>query len=275
MYSVKMLARLRGSGRTSGPPRSSARPHAPASDTGSWPTISTRTAIERKREGPQHIRPGGQVAAAVGDLGAQELPHRGDLVADRRQGLRPTVVDEFSERARRHDANQRRSAERFPAGVPGPGAAVDPHPRRPGDHRADRPPAGRQRHRGSMRPARGPRRRRAPTTRGPHPAAAAAAATASRSAVSPFVVTSIPTPEAVARWPQVGDQTVGHVRHGRRTGVGGPRVPDRMAVRAPGDGGAGRRKSADPAVSSAYPAADRPRSPATATVPSRRWHRRG
>ena len=119
-------------------------------------------------------------------------------------------------------------------------------------------------HRETSRPARGLRRRRAPTPTRRRPAAAAAAATASRSAASAAVDTSMPTPDAVRDVAEVGQQPVGDVGHRRRHRHRRPPGPARTAVRAPDGDDEARRSWRTPLCHNAYPAAERPRSPATA-----------
>ena len=98
-----MLARLRGTGRTSAATEKLSPTACPGVGYGSWPTISTRTPLERKGEGAQHVRPRGQVPAARRDLRAQELAHLRDLRADGLQRARPALLDEFVQRTRGHD----------------------------------------------------------------------------------------------------------------------------------------------------------------------------
>ena len=98
-----MFSRLRGSGRTSGATEKLSPTACPGVGYGSWPTISTLHRVERKSEGAQHMCTRRQIAAPHGKFGAQKVSHRGDLGPDRFQRVGPTVVDQFTKRARRHE----------------------------------------------------------------------------------------------------------------------------------------------------------------------------
>jgi hypothetical protein len=55
---------------------------------------------ERLLERPQHVGPGRQVPAPGGDLGAQELPHRGDPARHGLERRGPARVDDVGQRLR-------------------------------------------------------------------------------------------------------------------------------------------------------------------------------
>ena len=268
-YSVKMLSRLRGSGRTSGATEKLKPTACPGVGYGILPDDQHPHLVEREREGAQHIRTSRQVPVARRDLGPQELPHLRDLWADGFQCAGPARLRRVhAGGVPSREANLAGAArsERLPARISVPRRRRPPAPaaarRAPGRSPASRRAACR----GTSRPARGPRRRRAPTPTRRAPTAAAAPATASRSAASAAVDTSIPTPDAVRDMAEVGHQPVGHVRHRRRARIGGDAA---LTVR--------RFRHQMPATqrieaveyrcaTTRYPAADRPSSPATASV---------
>ena len=98
-----MFARLRGSGRTSAATEKLSPTACPGVGYGILPDDQHPHAVERKREGAQHILPSRQIAVARRELGPQELPHLRDLRLDGFQCARPALVDEFTQRACRHD----------------------------------------------------------------------------------------------------------------------------------------------------------------------------
>ena len=160
--------------------------------------------IERKRERPQHILPGGQVSVARRDLGPQELPHLRDLTADGFAAPAPSPLRPVHSRG--VPSREVNLAARLTETTASPDFRATPR-RRPAPA-ADRrspcrwratPPAVR---RGTSRRTHGPRRRRAPTPTDRRPTAAATADSASRSAVSAAVDTLMPTPDASAMWPR-------------------------------------------------------------------------
>ena len=224
-YSVKMLARLRGSGRTSGATEKLSPTACPGVGYGILADDQHPHAVERKGEGAQHVRTGWQIPVAGGELGAQELPHRGDLGFDRCSArAQPASTNSLSGRAvttgqhsvaasvrttasprlplhaapststaRSSPASNTVPIERQPAGGAPGNVATSAWSSPPPEHplpRVGTPP---------RRPPRPPHR---------------------RSAASPAADTSMPTPDAVGDVAQVGEQPVGDVGHRGRAGLG-------------------------------------------------------
>ena len=110
MYSRKMLASDRGTGRVVGDTENDSPTAWPGVGYGSWPTISTRTAVEGLGERAQHVGARGQVAPARGDLGAQEVAHVRDPLLHRGERPRPPGLDDLRQRFACHQPSLLSSA---------------------------------------------------------------------------------------------------------------------------------------------------------------------
>ena len=98
-----MLARLRGSGRTSARHREAQADRVARRRIRVLSDDEHPHPVERESEGAQHIRAGRQIPVARGELGPQELAHLGDLGADGFKCARPAFVDEFIQRTCGHE----------------------------------------------------------------------------------------------------------------------------------------------------------------------------
>ena len=94
-YSLKMLSRLRGSGRTSGATEKLSPTACPGVGYGSWPTMSTRTSSNGKVKARSTFSPAGRYRCPAAISARRNSPICGDLSVDRLERVRPTGLDEF------------------------------------------------------------------------------------------------------------------------------------------------------------------------------------